>query len=218
MTVSDEIAAYIAQWSLDEVVSADFLRHLRLQKLPPNATLSRGDGIFGTLYFLVKGSVRVSYDHLNGKQSIVGTVEPMALIGELDLFYEPDLQLVLVTNEESHFLTIDREMALRLGRDDPRFLRLIIVNLSAKLTDSTVIVKHNILPLMGQVCAFLLTKSDASGTVTILSKAYLAELMGTTPRHLNRVLNELTDEGVIAIDGTQIRVTNAPRLAELAAA
>lgn len=212
---------YIAQWQLEEHLSPDLLRNLHLFRTDAGYEFTVQDDEAAKLYFLVEGSVHVRYAHANGKESVVGRITPLALIGELDLFYQPDLYLSLVTQEPSTFLFIDKAIALQFGQDDPRFLRLIIQNLAAKLTASTRILKHNVLPLMGQVASYLLANNAAhesipNRAVDIPSRAYLAELMGTTPRHLNRVLNTLADEGIITLYANRIIVHDRAALIQLA--
>jgi CRP-like cAMP-binding protein len=198
------IQNYVDRWDLKSHLNADLLNCLYLSRLAKNRELIQDDT---KLYFLVKGSVHVLFSHANGKQSIVGSMEPLALVGDLDLFHEPNLQLSIVAQQDCDFLYIHKPMALKYGYDDPRFLRLIIRNLASKLTDSTYILKHNVLPLIGQVAAYLIAKVNGkSDAIDIRSKADLAELIGTTPRHLNRVLNILVDENVIAVEAHQILI------------
>jgi CRP-like cAMP-binding protein len=150
---------------------------------------------------------------LDGTRSSIGTLAPLALIGELDLFIEPNLRLSITTAEPSTFLYIEREFALRYGANDARFLRLVIHNLSTKLIRSTLILRHNVLPLSGQVAALLITQTaDGNNRLRLQSKSYLAELVGTTTRHLNRILNSFAVEGVIAVEENLIVICDREAL------
>jgi CRP-like cAMP-binding protein len=169
--------------------------------------LDLSDGEQAKLYFLVEGSVYVMYDHWDGTRSGIGVLTPMALIGELDLFVVPNLRLSITTAEPSAFLYIERSLALHFGQNDPRFLRLVIQHLSTKLIRSTLILRHNVLPLSGQVAALLITQTSATDNkLHIQSKHYLAELVGTTPRHLSRILNTLAADGLIAVEEDIIEI------------
>ena len=217
MNQIDDLTHYIIKWNLQEHLNPDLLRNLQLVRMRAAHEFTIQDDDEAKLYILVAGSVHVRYDHLNGKQSQVGTVTPLAMLGDLDLFYRPNLALTIVAEEASVLLWLDRAVALRYGRDDPRFLRFVIENLAAKLTASTAILKHNVLPLTGQVASYLVHHIDDTNlSITIHSKTYLAELMGTTPRHLNRVLNDLIDEKIISIDATQITIQNKEALIRFA--
>lgn len=213
----EQIGQYVSQWALAEHLNENLRRNLRFVQMEADETIVIAKDVNAKVYFLVSGSVAVMYNHLNGKQSAIGSMRPLALIGELDLFYEPNLELVIVTQERSDFLYLEKDVALEYGRDDPNFLRLIIEDLSKKLTESGFILKHNVLPLMGQLASYLLAKGEAGERPLLMpSRAYLAELLGTTTRHLNRVFNKLTDEKIIAIDGSKIIILNAAALQLLA--
>ncbi len=214
MKKSLSLQEYIERFQLAEHLNSDLLRSLRLYRLDEERELNLSDRDQARLYFLVAGSVYVSYDHLDGTRSAIGTITPLALIGELDLFIDdPNLRLGITTAEPSIFLYIERDFALRYGYNDPRFLRLVINNLSTKLIRSTLILRHNVLPLSGQVAALLITQtSDGSNRLRLQSKTYLAELVGTTTRHLNRILNSFAAEGLITVEENLIDIIDRQAL------
>ena len=214
MPPSPTLQAYIDRFHLADHLNSDLLRCLRLYKLDAERDIEVNDPTQARLYFLVEGSVHVSYDYLDGTHSSIGTLTPVDLIGELDLFVEPNLRLSLTTAEPCTFLYIERDFALRYGANDPRFLRLIIQNLSTKLIHSTLILRHNVLPLSGQVAAWLLSRTTpAQAIVPIQSKHYFAGLVGTTPRHLNRILNTFVHDGLIRVEENLIEILDRTALA-----
>jgi CRP-like cAMP-binding protein len=213
MKNSPSLQEYIEQFQLADHLNLGLLRSLHLMRLDEERDLDVNDDEQARLYFLVAGSVYVSYDHLDGTRSSIGTLTPLALIGELDLFIEPNLRLSITTAEPSIFLYTEREFALRYGANDARFLRLVIHNLSTKLIRSTLILRHNVLPLSGQVAALLITQTaDGNNRLRLQSKTYLAELVGTTTRHLNRILNSFAVEGVITVEENLIVICDREAL------
>jgi CRP-like cAMP-binding protein len=215
MPTSLTLQEYVEQYHLADHLNADLLRCLRLYRLDAHRDIEVSDPAQARLYFLVAGSVHVSYDYLDGTRSSIGTLTPMELIGELDLFVEPNLRLSLTTAEPCTFLYIERDFALRYGANDPRFLRLIIQNLSTKLIHSTLILRHNVLPLSGQVAAHLLSKTDDNHpTLHIQSKQYFAALVGTTPRHLNRILNTFVADDLIRVEEHRIEILDRAALTQ----
>lgn len=217
MPTSPTQQAYIDRFHLADHLNVDLLRCLHLYRLDTGREIEVNDPTQARLYFLVEGSVHVSYDYLDGTRSSIGTLTPMELIGELDLFVEPNLRLSLTTAEPCTFLYIERDFALRYGANDPRFLRLIIQNLSTKLIHSTLILRHNVLPLSGQVAALLLSKTSvAQPLLPIQTKSYFAALVGTTPRHLNRILNTFVADGLIRVEENLIEILDRPALTHYA--
>jgi CRP-like cAMP-binding protein len=213
MRKSPSLQEYIEQFQLADHLNADLLRCLQLYRLDEKRDLELDDPALARLYFLVAGSCYVSYDHLDGTRSSIGTLRPLALVGELDLFVEPNLRLSITTAEPSTFLSMEAAFALRYGANDPRFLRLVILHLSDKLIRSTLILRHNVLPLSGQVAALLLTQtSESNNRLRIQSKSYLAELVGTTTRHLNRILNSFVADGLIVVEENSIQICDRQAL------
>ncbi|GIK67589.1 MAG: hypothetical protein BroJett018_53830 [Chloroflexota bacterium] len=50
------------------------------------------------------------------------------------------------------------------------------------------------------------------GKIGLESKADLAALLGTTPRHLNRTLRHLETEGIIQVEGKTLTLLDLPAL------
>jgi CRP-like cAMP-binding protein len=217
MTKSTSLQEYVEQFHLADHLNADLLRCLQLYRLDAHRDLELDDPALARLYFLVSGSLYVGYDHLDGTRSSIGILTPLALIGELDLFVEPNLRLNITTAEPCIFLYIESTFALRYGANDPRFLRLVIRHLSEKLIRSTLILRHNVLPLSGQVAALILTQTSPQNNILpVRSKSYLAELVGTTTRHLNRILNAFVTDGLIVVEEDHIEVCKREALTHLA--
>src|SRR4051812_29115933 len=113
MKKSTSLPEYIEQFQLGDHLNADLLRCLQLYRLDADRDLKLDDPKLARLYFLVAGSLYVGYDHLDGTRSSIGILTPLALIGELDLFVEPNLRLNITTAEPSTFLYIESDFALR---------------------------------------------------------------------------------------------------------
>jgi CRP-like cAMP-binding protein len=211
------VQEYVGEFQLADHLNGDLLRCLQLYRLEAERELNLDDPALARLYFLVAGSVYVGYDYLDGTRSTIGVLTPLSLIGELDLFVEPNLRLNITAAEPCTFLYIEKDFALRYGANDSRFLRLVIHHLSDKLIRSTLILRHNVLPLSGQVAALLLTQTSFENPILLLrSKNYLADLVGTTTRHLNRILHSFVSDGLILVEEEQIEVRDRQALTRLA--
>jgi CRP-like cAMP-binding protein len=214
MNDQDLLAAYIHQFALADHMSQDLLRCLRLYRFAAQTEIYSQDRDPTVIYFLVAGKIQVNHYHPNGKHLILGNLTPLAVIGDLGLFYDNDLSMTITALEPSILLGIEKGLAVRYGYDDPRFLRLIIRNLAAKLYGSTVVLTRTVLPLIGQVAAYLLDQpTDVDNQIRLESKQYLAGLTGTTVRHLNRVFKSLEAENLIRLSGNRLEILNRTELA-----
>jgi CRP-like cAMP-binding protein len=214
MKFSKECEQYIELYHLHEHLNSDLLGCLKLFKHPPNYDLlvQAQEQIF--LYILVSGTVQVNYHHVNGKTSVLGMMSPLSVIGDLELFSSEEFTTSVVTLEESTLLGIEKVYVDRFGYDDPKFLRFIIQNLSQKILAADIIRLDYILPLANRFASYLLNNCDQEDTLAFPSKEYLAGLLGTTRRHLNRVIQQLQQQGMIKAGNQKIVVLQREQLAQ----
>ena len=191
------IEPYLQKFSLRDHLNADLVRCLRLVQFPPQTEFYLQAGEQTSIYFLVSGKVQVNYAHTNGKLSVLAMMSPLALIGDLELFTTDTIQTNVMTLEATILLGIEKEFVIRFGYDDPRFLRFVIHQLTSKLYHTSLIQTGNVLPLINRLSVYLLAQPNP---LPLDSKAHLAGLLGTTTRHLNRVLKTLELEGLVRIE------------------
>ncbi|HEX3051759.1 MAG TPA: Crp/Fnr family transcriptional regulator [Aggregatilineaceae bacterium] len=201
---TDLPARYIRAFALDQHLNQDLLRCLKVYQYAPQVEFYVQTDEQTIIYLLVAGKVQINHYHANGKLSVLAMMTPLAVIGDLELFSYEAIKTNVITLEESVLLGIEKGFALKYGADDPRFLRFIIQHLTAKLYQTSRIHTGNVLPLIKRLAAYLLEQDE--DVIALSSKSHLAGLLGTTPRHLNRVLNTLADEGSIQPSPHTIRI------------
>lgn len=213
MPVSDDaavIAKAVEAFGLRQHLNADLLRGLRLFTFPAQSQVYAQAGDPTYLYLLIEGRMEVHLD-----QAVLALLEPLSLVGDVELFSpQPSLSTV-TTIDACRCLGIERAMAQRFGADDPRFLRLIIANLSAKLQGASSIQSEHRLPLVSRLAAYLLRQADGN-TLHFTSKVQLAALLGSTPRHLNRVLRQMEADGLLEAGPRALLLRDHARLEKLA--
>ena len=112
-------------------------------------------------------------------------------------------------------LGIASEVVARYGADDPRFLRFLIDQLREKLYKTNSLQVNQGLPVLSRLAMYILAQQPQDDLVTLPGKEQLASLLGTTTRHLNRVLNQLTETGAIGGTYPRLRVLDRPVLVNL---
>jgi CRP-like cAMP-binding protein len=95
MNDQDLLAAYIHQFALADHMSQDLLRCLRLYRFAAQTEIYSQDRDPTVIYFLVAGKIQVNHYHPNGKHLILGNLTPLAVIGDLGLFYDNDLSMTI---------------------------------------------------------------------------------------------------------------------------
>jgi CRP-like cAMP-binding protein len=192
------IQHYIDAYRMTEFLNTDLLRHLKLFRFPAYSNVFMEQDEMHYLYFLVEGRLQCNHYHLNGKLAVFAVAEPFQAIGDLEILEQETVRSNVIATEDTIMLGIERGIVERHGADDPRFLRFLIEQLRAKLYRSNALQMSQVLPVIHRLAVYLLAQVGEKGTqFTLPDKESLAALLGTTIRHLNRVLRELTAAGAI---------------------
>jgi CRP-like cAMP-binding protein len=198
-------------------LNEDLLDHLQLFHFPIYSHVYMEQDEQHYLYFLVEGQVQCSHYHLNGKQAVFALSKPFAAIGDIEILSDERVQSNVIATEETTMLGIASDVVERYGAHDPRFLRFLIEQLRAKLYQTNNLQMNTVLPVMQRLAVYLMAQPavNADGAILLPDKAGLASLMGATPRHLNRVLRELVDEGYLSAGYPLVRILDRAGLEAL---
>ncbi len=173
------------------------------------------------LHIVVSGQIKVYLPQANAGEKVVALVEHGESFGVAPLWLGETHMAEAVANKDSHLLTLDRQTLLREARQD--------CALAGRLMDA---VSHRVMDLMRslescspksaqqRVACYLAQRRPATtGTdyevLLPATKREVATKLNLTQETFSRVLRQLTDEGVIQVQGRLIRVLAAPRLEAL---
>jgi CRP-like cAMP-binding protein len=208
---------YVAQFCMTRFLNENLLDHLQLFRFPVYTPIYIEQDEQQVLYFLVEGEVQCSHYHLSGKLAVFAVSKPFAAIGDLEILTSERLRSNVIATQDTTMLGIARDVVERYGADDPRFLRFLIEQLRDKLVKTDALQKHQGLPAIARLAVYLLSQpaANADGAILLPDKEGLASLMGTTPRHLNRVLRDLVDDGCISATYPLVRILDRDALEAL---
>jgi CRP/FNR family transcriptional regulator len=118
-------------------------------------------------------------------------------------------------------LFFDRGRFIRLITDKPLLTMNLLALLSMRLREFTVQVENlSLKEIPGRLAAYLLYLSDRQGGQEVvrldISKAQLANLLGTGPESLSRALGNMKGRKLIEEEGALIRLLDRALLQELA--
>lgn len=208
------IQQYVAQFGMTRFLNENLLDHLQVFHFPVYSSVYSEQDEQHYLYFLVKGQVQCSHYHLNGKLAVFAVSKPFAAIGDIEILSDARVKSNVIATEETTMLGIASEVVDRYGASDPRFLRFLIEQLREKLYKTNALQVNQVLPVINRLAVYLLAQpaANAQGAVLLPDKEGLASLMGTTSRHLNRVLRELVDDGYISASYPLVHIINRAAL------
>jgi CRP/FNR family transcriptional regulator, putaive post-exponential-phase nitrogen-starvation regulator len=211
------IEQYVAKFNMASFLNDDLLGHLQLFHFPAYTHVYIEQDEQHFLYFLVEGTVQCSHYHLNGKLIVIAISRPFAAIGDLEILGRERVYSNVIATQDTIMLGIASPIIHRYGADDPRFLRFLIDQLKEKLYKTNSLQVNQVLPVINRLAVYILSQlaDSQDNTVILPTKEELASLLGTTSRHLNRVLKALVDSGSIDTGYPLVRILNRSILEDL---
>ena len=184
---------------------------------------SRGKVIFTEgeeatgLYVLHAGRVKIYKLSSEGKEQILHIFGPGEPFGEVAVFAGGQFPAYAEALEVSETLFFPRKKIVELLTKDPSMAMNMLAMLSKRLKYFTQLVENLSLKEVPQrLAAYLLvlaTMKDKRDTVELdIAKGQLASLLGTIPETLSRILNKMTIQGYIEVEGRQIKLLDRQSL------
>jgi len=177
----------------------------------------RGDPCEG-FHLVVYGQVKLAITSPQGADKVVEVIGPGMSFGEAVMFLEKPYPVYAQTLADSLLLHVSKSVVFAEIERNPGFSRRLLGGLSRRLHGLVSDVEAYSLRSGAQrVIGYLLRDvqvSDAAGgEVTLpISKGVIASRLNLTPQHFSRILHELTAQGLIAVQGRTVRITDLARL------
>jgi CRP/FNR family transcriptional regulator len=181
-----------------------------------NVIFTEGEEATG-LYVLHTGRVKIYKLSSEGKEQILHIFGPGEPFGEVAVFAGGQFPAYAEALEVSETLFFPRKKIVELLTKDPSMAMNMLAMLSKRLKYFTQLVENLSLKEVPQrLAAYLLvlaTMKDKRDTVELdIAKGQLASLLGTIPETLSRILNKMTIQGYIEVEGRQIKLLDRQSL------
>ncbi|MCR5066874.1 MAG: transcriptional regulator YeiL [Erysipelotrichaceae bacterium] len=166
------------------------------------------------LYFLLFGRCKVSAVMENGRTVIVNSLAAPCLVGEIELINQ-DVPFSVEILTEAQLLALPVAVCRQRLLSSPDFLLQLCCDLVGKERTNAIKLAHYIsFPLENRLAQFILNNSSEDGLR--IKKTVIAESLGVSYRHLEKVMNDLVAKGVLSKSGKQYRIIRRPYLQQLA--
>ncbi|GBF73437.1 transcriptional regulator [Paenibacillus sp. 598K] len=175
--------------------------HIHLREYNPGENIMQeGDELDG-LYLQVQGASRVSSSIATGKSLLLRFGRPLSIFGDIELIRNVPVQSRVDAATSSRFIFLNKTFVHRKIMQETVFQNLLLEHLAYKLQTCTTASRINLLATVEErLASYLLTTrgNDPFGQEIYSPHiADIASVIGTTPRHLNRVLQRLHIAGII---------------------
>ncbi len=224
MYLEMDTASFLAYVPLFEGLPAGQIE--RLSSIAVQSTFKRGRTIFSEgeeadgFYVVMRGRVKIFKVSSEGKEQVLHLVEFQEPFGEVPVFTGGRFPAHAQALDDTVAVFFPRPAFVRLIENDPSLAMNMLALLSRRLRQFAGLIESlSLKEVPGRLAAYLVYLSDrAGGAPTIeldISKALLANVLGTIPETVSRILAKMASEGLIAVRGRNIVLRDRKKLEDL---
>jgi CRP/FNR family transcriptional regulator, cyclic AMP receptor protein len=169
-----------------------------------------------SLYVLRQGRAKVVLIGEDGREVILGVLEPGAHFGELALIDDQPRSAHVIAMEDSQLLILRREDFRRRVEANPTVAWALLTELSRRLRRADQKIGGLVLlDVPGRISRLLLDLSSESSNGTIdkpLTHQTIAQMIGASRETVSRAMKDFQEEGLIRVERRRIAVANRDAL------
>jgi CRP/FNR family cyclic AMP-dependent transcriptional regulator len=187
-----------------------FAELTRERSYPKGSVILFQDDPGDALFVLRAGRVKVVLIGEDGREVILGVLEPGAHFGELALIDDQPRSAHVIAMEDAQLLILRREDFRRRVEANPSVAWALLTELSRRLRRADVKIGGLVLlDVPGRIARLLLDLADESGSDAIekpLTHQTIAQMIGASRETVSRAMKEFQDAGLITVERRRIAV------------
>lgn len=195
-------------------------RYTRERKLDKGELLfQRGDPPHG-FYFVVSGQIKLAVSSAQGNEKVVEIIGPMQTFGEAVMLMDRPYPVFSEALVATRLLHIGQSVVSELIDQDPTFARKLLAGMAIRLHGMVQDVEtYSLRSSTQRVIGYLLQQVDQAADDDDIhielptSKQVIASRLNLTPETLSRIFHDLSEAGLINVQGKRITLLDAKRLA-----
>lgn len=208
---------YVNKYKINEIFSNNMLPHMDIHHFKKNEYICLSGEDVRYLYFFVEGKSKVYITTPNGKSLLIRFYSPVQIVGEIEILNKSTIECNIQAIKECTCIVIPRKEIEEKCLKDPKFLYYISTHLSLKLSSASLSSSVNMLyPLENRLASYILATYTNEYSNSTENLTQISEFLGSSYRHLLRVLNKLESEGIIKRNNKKLIILDKDRLEELA--
>lgn len=176
----------------------------------------RGDPANG-LYVVAVGHIKLAVPAPNGQEKVIEFFGPGHAFGEAFMFLDRPYMVEAQALEDSLLLWLDKQDIYAAIDSDPSFAKRMLAGLSLRLHSLVQDIETvNLQNSRQRVISYLLAQPREAGRTRFpFNKSIIASKLGLTPETLSRLLHQLTEAGLILVDGKDVDIQQVEALEAL---
>jgi CRP-like cAMP-binding protein len=210
--MSSQTADFLATVPLFSGLQRDeiqkFAELTRERSYPKGSVILFQDDPGDSLFVLRVGRVKVVLIGEDGREVILGVLEPGAHFGELALIDDQPRSAHVIAMEDAQLLILRREDFRRRVEANPSVAWALLTELSRRLRRAdNKIGGLVLLDVPGRIARLLLDLADEAGSSIIekpLTHQTIAQMIGASRETVSRAMKEFQDAGLITVERRRI--------------
>jgi CRP-like cAMP-binding protein len=187
-----------------------FAELTRERSYPKGSVILFQDDPGDSLFVLRAGRVKVVLIGEDGREVILGVLEPGAHFGELALIDDQPRSAHVIAMEDAQLLVLRREDFRRRVEANPTVAWALLTELSRRLRRADVKIGGLVLlDVPGRIARLLLDLADEAGTEQIekpLTHQTIAQMIGASRETVSRAMKDFQDAGLIRVERRRISI------------
>ena len=175
----------------------------------------RGDLPHG-FYFVVSGQVKLAFSSSQGTEKVVEIIGAMQSFGEAVMFMNHPYPVFAEALSETVLVHVGQAVVSELIDQDSTFARKLLAGMAIRLHGLIQDVEtYSLRSSTQRVIGYLLQVADNDAPCEIAlptSKQVIASRLNLTPETLSRIFHDLSDAGLITVQGKRVRLHDPVRL------
>ncbi len=209
---------YIELYNINSIFSNNLEKHMSLYEFKKGEHLLTSSEKVDFFFLLVSGSVKVVLNLENGKSLLIDYGAPLEMLGEMEIINSPYSKYDIIATENTTVIGIPMKKFSKLIENDPIFWKHLynstLDKLQATVTSNIISSSYSFEHVLANYLITHATERDGEITVDSASFNDLSQILGTSYRHLNRVLKKFIDNKLIIKKRRKIIIIDYDKLSE----
>ena len=196
----------------------------RLARGTREVAAARGDILFhkgdtpSGFHLIVYGQVKLAFTSPQGGEKVVDILGQGQTFGEAVMFMDRPFMVYAQALADSLLLHISKTAIIEELNSDPKLGRKMIAGLSMRLHHLiTDVESYSLHSGRQRIIGYLLREQlgDAEKVITVTlptNKGVIASRLNLTQEHFSRILHELSEKGLIVVEGRRIHIPDVEKL------
>ncbi|MGM0882879.1 MAG: Crp/Fnr family transcriptional regulator [Bacillota bacterium] len=219
----EQLNRYLHAHQLESIFNEPLIPHLSLYSFEKGELICSQGEPSQYLYVLVKGKIKIYTTSAEGRTLVISFKTPLEVIGDIEFIRGIDIINTVEAVSSVYMIGVHYSWLKKYSSDYSPLLQFLLEIITQKFFIKSNSLSFNLMyPVEVRFASYLLSVSfDESdslfrGQLSTSSLTDTANLIGTSYRHLNRVIQKFCTEGLLERNKEFILVKNREGLSALA--